>query len=95
VARGVFDDGRAKVAIVGSTRWASAATPFKRCAGRSRRRPGSPPVDLIGAVAFALVGPHGLDLAGRVRPCLALVRRLAYEQSTIGDPKYLARVEQA
>jgi neutral ceramidase len=96
VRASVFDDGRNRVAIVGIDALGIRRETVQKVRDGVRARTGIPAQSiLIGASHSHSSGPLVWILPGEFDDCSPLVRRLAYNESTCVDPKYLARVEQA
>ena len=96
VRASVFDDGRSKVAIVGIDALGIRRETVSRSARPSRRRPASPPTRSRSSrrTRTRRGRSSGSCPASSTTPP-PLVKRLAYEESTCVDPKYLAQVEKA
>ncbi len=95
VRASVFDDGRARVALVGVD--ALEILPSTVAAARKaiQHRCGIPPqAVLVGASHSHTSGPTCGVAPGEFDHASPLVRSLAYEKTTCADPKYLKHVEQ-
>src|SRR5262245_6079035 len=96
VRAAVLDDGARRVALVGLD-----ALLIRRSTALSARKAilescGIPPEHvLIGASHSHSSGPMGWVLRGEFDHASPLVAKLAYEESPVGDPAYLRRVEKA
>jgi neutral ceramidase len=96
VRASVFDDGRNRVALVGIDALGIRRDTVQKVRDAVRARTGIPADSiLIGASHSHSSGPLVWIMPGEFDDCSPLVRRLAYQESTCVDPKYLARVEQA
>ena len=96
VRAAVFDDGRSRVAIVGIDALGIRRDTVQKVRQAVQARTGIPAESiLIGASHSHSSGPLVWTMRGEFDHASPLVQRLAYEESTIADPKYLARVEQA
>src|SRR5262245_62032295 len=96
VRAAVFDDGRSKVALVGIDALGIRRDTVQKVRRAIQEKTGIPAESiLIGASHSHSSGPTGWILPGEFDHASPLVQRLAYEQSTNGDPKYLVKVEQA
>ncbi len=92
----VFDDGRSRVALVGVDALGIRRDTVQKARRAIQVKTGIPEGSiLIGASHSHSSGPLVWTLRGEYDHASPLVQRLAYEESTIADPKYLARVEQA
>jgi hypothetical protein len=96
VRAAVFDDGRARVAIVGLDALGIRGDTVKKVRQAVQGQTGIPAHSiLIGASHSHSSGPVVWILPGEYDHASPLVKRLAYEESTLVNPKYLARVERA
>jgi hypothetical protein len=96
VRASVFDDGNAKVAVVGIDAIGIRRDTVETVRRAIHERTGiAPEAILIGASHSHSSGPVAWIKPGELDDASPLVRRLAYEQSTNVDLRYLARVEQA
>ncbi len=96
VRASVFDDGRNRVAVVGIDALGIRRDTVQKVRQAVRERTGIPAESvLIGASHSHSSGPLVWIMPGEFDDDSALVRRLAYQESTCVDPKYLARVERA
>jgi hypothetical protein len=96
VRAAVFDDGQALVALVGIDALGIRRDTVVKVREAVQRQTGIPTQSiLIGASHSHSSGPLVWTLRGEYDHASPLVQRLAYEESTIADPKYLAQVEQA
>jgi neutral ceramidase len=96
VRASVFDDGRSKVAIVGIDALGIRRETVTKVRKAIEEKTGIP-ADAIQIVASHShsSGPLVWIMPGEFDHASDLVKRLAYEQSTCVDPKYLAKVEEA
>ena len=96
VRASVFDDGQSRVAIVGIDALAIRSETVKAAREKIAARCGiEPKAVLIAASHSHEAGPLAMVLPGEYDHADALVKKLAYEKSSMADPRYLARVEQA
>ena len=96
VRAAVFDDGTARVAIIGIDALGIRRETVRKVRRAIRERSGIPDeAILIGASHSHSSGPIVWIMPGEFDHASPLVRELAYRQSTCVDPKYLARVERA
>ncbi len=96
VRASVFDDGQTRVAIVAIDALVICRPQVDAARKAIQKRCGIPPhAVLIGASHSHSSGPTGMILPGQYDHASPLVRKLAYEQSSCADPKYLATVEKA
>ena len=96
VRASVFDDGRSKVAIVGIDALGIRRETVQKVREAIREKTGIP------AEAIQIVASHSHSsgpllgvMPGEYDHASSLVKRLAYEDSTGVDPRYLAQVEKA
>ncbi|WP_435020262.1 hypothetical protein TA3x_001731 [Tundrisphaera sp. TA3] len=96
VRASVFDDGRSKVAIIGIDALGIRRETVQKVRRAVAEKTGIPP-DAIQIVASHShsSGPIVWIMPGEFDHASDLVKRIAYEQSTCVDPRYLARVEEA
>ena len=96
VRASVFDDGRARVAIVGIDAIGIRRDTVQKVRRAIEEKTGIPAGSiLIGASHSHSSGPCVWTLPNDYDDASPLVQDLAYKQSTIVDPKYLAMVENA
>jgi hypothetical protein len=96
VRASVFDDGKSRVAIVGIDAIGIRRDTVLKVRRAIHERTGlAPDSILIGASHSHSSGPIAWIQRGEFDHASPLVQRLAYEQSTLVDAGYLARVEQA
>jgi neutral ceramidase len=96
VRASVFDDGHGRVAIVGIDALGIRRDTVQKVRGAIEARTGIPAQSImIGASHSHSSGPIVWIMPGEFDGASPLVQRLAYEESTCVDPKYLTRVEQA
>lgn len=96
VRAAVFDDGSARAAIVGIDALGIRRETVEKVRRAIEARTGIPAGSiLIGASHSHSSGPIVWIMPGEFDGASPLVKRLAYEESTCVDPKYLARVETA
>jgi neutral ceramidase len=96
VRAAVFDDGRSRVALVGIDALGIRRDTVQNVRRAVQDRSGIPGGSiLIGASHSHSSGPLVWTLRGEYEQASPMVQRLAYEESTIADPKYVARVEQS
>jgi neutral ceramidase len=92
----VFDDGKARVAIVGIDTLIIRRPQVMAARKIIAEKTGiKPEAVLIGASHTRSGGPTGMILPGEFDNAPADVKVMAYEKSSMGDAKYLARLEQA
>ena len=90
----VFDDGKMRVALVGLDTLVVPRSLVLEVRERIRARCGIGVV-LIGASHSHSSGPLGMALPGEYDHASDLVKDLAYNQSTVANPKYLVTVRDA
>ena len=96
VRAAVFDDGKARVAIVGIDAIGIRRDTVLKVRKAIHEKTGiAPDAILIGASHSHSSGPCAWILPGEFDDASPLVRELAYKHSTNVDPKYLATVETA
>jgi hypothetical protein len=96
VRAAVFDDGQSKVAIVGIDAIGIRRDTVQKVRKAIAEKTGiAPEAILIGASHSHSSGPVAWIKPGEFDKASPLVQKLAYEQSTNVDLKYLSRVEQA
>jgi hypothetical protein len=96
VRAAVFDDGNARVALVGIDALGIRRETVQKVRRAIEERSGIPAGSiLIGASHSHSSGPIVWIMRGDFDGASALVQRLAYEESTNVDPNYLAAVERA
>jgi neutral ceramidase len=96
VRAAVFDDGRSRVAIVGIDALGIRRDTVQKVRRSVQAKTGIPAgAILIGASHSHSSGPLVWTMRGEYDHASALVQRLAYEESTIADPRYVAQVEVA
>jgi hypothetical protein len=96
VRAAVFDDGRQRVALVGLDMLAIHGQTVLSVRHSIAAKTGlAPQAILLGASHSHSSGPTIGVMPGEYDHASDLVKRLAYQQSTCADPKYLARVEKA
>jgi hypothetical protein len=96
VRAAVFDDSQARVALVGVDGLGIRRDTVQKVRQAVQVKTGIPAASiLIGASHSHSSGPLVWTLRGEYDHASPLVQRLADDESTIADPKYLARVEQA
>lgn len=96
VRASVFDDGSNRVALVGIDALGIRRETVQHVRAAVEAKTGIPgPSILIGASHSHSSGPIVWIMPGEFDDAPPLVRRLAYEESTCIDPKYLATVEKA
>src|SRR4051794_21979855 len=96
VRASVFDDGKAKVAVVGIDALGIRRETVLKVRKAIEGKTGIPSdAILIVASHSHSSGPIVWIMPGEFDHASALVQRLAYEESTCVNPKYLAKVEQA
>src|SRR5688572_26970377 len=94
VRAAVFGDGPRRVALVGIDSLVIPRTVVLAAREGIRSRCGiSPGSVMIGASHSHSSGPVGMVLPGEYDDASPLVRKLAYEQSSMADAGYLKRVE--
>lgn len=92
----VFDDGQQRVAIVGVDTLIVPADLVRRCRQAVQEKCGLPGQALMIAASHShSSGPLGMVQPGEFDHASPLVQKLAYEQSSAADPKYLAQVQSA
>jgi neutral ceramidase len=92
----VFDDGRSRVALVGIDALGIRRDTVQKVRRAVREKTGIPAESiLIGASHSHSSGPLVWTLRGEYDHASPLVQRLAYEESTIANPKYVALVERS
>jgi hypothetical protein len=90
----VFDDGRTRVALVGIDALAIRRPTVEAARKAIHARCGiSPQAVMIGASHSHTSGPTCMILPGEYDHASPLVRKLAYEQSSCADARYLKHVE--
>lgn len=96
VRASVFDDGKGRVALVGIDALGIRRDTVLKVRQTIQERTGIPAdAILIGASHSHSSGPVVWTRRGDFDDASPLVQHLAYDESTIVDPKYLATVEQA
>lgn len=96
VRASVFDDGKAKVAVIGIDVLIIRRPTVEAARKAIHARTGIPAeAILIGASHTHSGGPTGMILPGEFDHASDLVKQLAYEKSSCADAKFLAKVEQA
>lgn len=96
VRASVFDDGKNRVAVVGIDALGIRRDTVLKVRKAVHERTGIPADSiLIGASHSHSSGPIVWTTRGEFDDASDLVQRLAYDESTIVDPKYLATVERA
>lgn len=96
VRASVFDDGKAKVAVVGIDALGIRRDTVLKVRKAVHEKTGIPTeAILIGASHSHSSGPCGWLLPGELDHASPLVQDLAYKQSTNANPEYLTKVEQA
>jgi neutral ceramidase len=96
VRASVFDDGRARVAVVGIDALGISREMVQDVRRAVEERAGIPSGSiLIGASHSHSSGPLMMVQPGQYDHASPLVKRLAYEHSSCADPSYVARVEKA
>src|SRR5436309_1908500 len=92
----VFDDGQSRVALVGIDALGIRRDTVVKVRATVQAKTGIPAQSiLIGASHSHSSGPVVWILPGEYDHASSLVQRLAYQESTCVDPKYLAQVERA
>lgn len=95
VRASVWDDGQSRVAIVGLDALLIRRETVEKVRRQIHERCGIvPEAILISASHSHSSGPTGMVLPGEYDHASPLVQKLAYEKSSMADPKYLALVEQ-
>ncbi len=96
VRAAVFDDGRSRVVLVGIDALGIRRDTVLKVRQAVQEKTGIPAGSiLIGASHSHSSGPLVWTLRGEFDHASAIVQRLAYEESTIADPRYVAQVERA
>jgi neutral ceramidase len=96
VRASVFDDGRSRVAIVGVDALGIRRDTVQKVRRAVAERTGIPAGSILIAASHShSSGPLGWTLPGEYDDASPLVRKLAYEESTLANPAYVARVERA
>ncbi len=96
VRAAVFDDGHKRVAIVGIDALAIREPSVAAARKAIQERCGIPPEAVMIAASHShSSGPTCMVLPGEFDHASDLVKKLAYEQSSCADAKYLATVEKA
>jgi hypothetical protein len=90
----VFDDGKMRVALVGLDTLVVPRSLVQEVRERIRQKCGISAV-MIGASHSHSSGPLGMALLGEYDHASDLVKDLAYNQSTVANPKYVALVGDA
>ncbi|MFA6544325.1 MAG: hypothetical protein WCS99_07855 [Limisphaerales bacterium] len=91
----VFDDGRMKVALVGTDTLLNPRHLILAAREDIQRRCGIPGANvMIGASHSHSSGPTGMVQPGEFHHASDLVKKLAYEQSSCADPEFLELVQQ-
>jgi len=94
VRAAVFDDGKARVALVGIDALVICRPSVENARKAIQEKCGIPPYAvMIGASHSHSSGPTGMVLPGQFDHGSPLVRSLAYEKSSCADARYLALVE--
>jgi hypothetical protein len=94
VRAAVFDDGARRVAVVGVDSLVIPRNVVTEAREQIRSRCGiSPDAVLIGASHSHSSGPVGMVLEGEYDHASPLVRKLAYERSSMANTQYLKRVQ--
>ena len=92
----VFDDGQRRVAVIGVDALAVPGQFVKKCRQRLQDQVGLPPeAVLIAASHSHSSGPVGMVQPGEYDHASPLVQKLAYEDSSMANPEYLKRLEEA
>ena len=95
VRAAVFDDGKVRIAIVGIDALVIRGATVSAAREAIKKRCGIEPDHvLVSASHTHSGGPTGMFLPGEFNKAEPLVKRLVTEKTVIGDPKYLAKVEQ-
>jgi neutral ceramidase len=90
----VFDDGRRPIALVGVDALAIPRLVVAPARSKIAARCGiEADCVMVGASHSHSSGPTGMVLPGQFDDASELVRKLAYEQSSCADPRYLALVQ--
>jgi hypothetical protein len=96
VRAAVFDDGKKVVALVGIDALGIHRTTVLHVRKAIHQKTGiAEDAVLLGASHSHSSGPIGMVMPGEYDHASKEVQRLAYQQSTCADPKYLERVEKA
>lgn len=96
VRAGVFDDGLRRVAVVGVDALVVPRALVERCRQRIETDCGiSASHVMIAASHSHSSGPVGIVQPGEYDHASSFVQKLAYQESSTADPKYLATVEEA
>ncbi len=96
VRASVFDDGKAKVAVVGIDALGIRRETVLKVREAIEAKAGIPAGSILIVASHShSSGPLVWIMPGEFDHASALVKRLAYDESTCVDPKYLAKVEQA
>ncbi len=94
VRAAVFDDGRKRAALVGVDALVIPRRVVLAARDEIRKRCGIPPeAVMVGASHSHSSGPVGMVLPGEYDHASPIVQRLAYEQSSLADPRYLEQVK--
>ena len=92
----LFDDGQRRVAVIGVDALALPGQLVKKCRQRLQDQVGLPPeAVLIAASHSHSSGPVGMVQPGEYDHASPLVQKLAYEDSSMANPEYLKRMEEA
>jgi hypothetical protein len=95
VRAAVFDDGQKRVALVGIDALFIMRPQVEAARKGIQEKCGIPPeAVLIGASHSHSSGPMGMIVPGQFDHASPLVQKLAYEQSSCGNPAYMDRVVQ-
>jgi neutral ceramidase len=96
VRASVFDDGQSRVAVVGIDALLIRGTTVAAARKAIHTKCGiAPEAILIAASHSHSAGPTGMILPGEFDHASDLVKKLAYEKSSMADAAYLAQVEQS
>ena len=96
VRASVFDDGRARVAVVGVNAIGIRRDTVLKVRKAVEEKTGIPAGSVLIAASHShSAGPLSWTLKGDYDHASPLVQKLAYEHSTLADPKYVATVETA
>jgi neutral ceramidase len=96
VRASVFDDGKNRVAVVGIDALGIRADTVAKVRAAVEAKTGIPGGSiLIGASHSHSSGPLVWTLRGEFDDAPELIQKLAYDESTIADPVYVAQVEEA